>query len=73
MATSQNPGSFAAKCDQCGEMARVNDVQTFVVQTARQTHWSPAEYESRTVCGRCYRDDSRPTERDPDLEREEFS
>jgi hypothetical protein len=38
-------------CDKCGQLT--DDGQTVRRQTAKQTHWSPAEYDEAFWCEAC--------------------
>jgi hypothetical protein len=40
-------------CDECKATVPADDLDTGEVQVSRQTHWSPAEYETRTWCFSC--------------------
>jgi deoxycytidylate deaminase len=57
--------SLMEPCSVCGKDTPVSEMTEVVVQTAKQTHSSPAEYEDRLLCQSCLEED----ERDPDYER----
>jgi hypothetical protein len=40
-------------CDKCGKPVRKADLKTVELFVARQTHWSPAEYEEQEWCSAC--------------------
>ena len=40
------------KCSRCGTPVH-DDAATVTILTARQTHWSPAEYDEVPVCDSC--------------------
>jgi hypothetical protein len=62
--------SLIEPCSVCGKDTHVSEMTEVVVQTAKQTYSSPAEYEARQVCAGCLRAED---ERDPDYERAELS
>jgi hypothetical protein len=39
------------RCDKCRKPA--TSLEPVVIQTARQTHWSPAEHEEQDWCDSC--------------------
>lgn len=49
-------------CPHCGDLVPPDELVTW--QTARQTHWSPAEYEDG--CERCAPSDEEPPDGDDD-------
>jgi hypothetical protein len=42
-------------CHCCHKPFRVRDLNTVAYQAAKQTHWTPAEWEEVLVCDECYR------------------
>lgn len=45
--------SAPVECDQCGDTVRTDDTEEVTLQTCRQTHSSPAEYEVQRWCTIC--------------------
>jgi hypothetical protein len=56
-----DPEEELRECDRCG---KPGVLITCTRQTARQTHWSPAEYEEADLCDACRTADERAYERE---------
>ena len=51
------PRHFKVKCHSCRRPFPEGDMNTAEIQTARQTHWEPAEYDEVLVCDDCFNGD----------------
>ena len=53
-------------CDKCRKPTAKKHLATVWKQTARQTHWSPAEYDTQDWCVACRDDADAEASRDDD-------